>query len=536
MAKSKKLLQSPMLEIMIMVVTVAVSFIALFIIGAFEGEVAEGAMSVTSITWIQIAFFLLSLAIAFLGVIAGIGGGVIFTPVMLAFTTLDSVMIRGAGLVVAMFSGLISTGILIKKGMVNYRLCIVLTISQALGALFGSTAALALAEGAGAAGEGIMRAVLGLILAGLGVYFIKGGAKMANPVVNKVDKFTTSLKMDGTYYEESEGKMRTYKVKGAPLGLVLVLVVGFIGGFFGMGGGWAITPTLNMAMGIPLKLAAANSGTILGIGSCVSIWPYIFDGALIPLFILPWLAGQVVGGFIGSYVLAKIKVATVRLILIGIMFFTAYGLVFKGLNKLGVAPQIVDKLITNEAQIAMFVVIIGATIASIILQNAKAKKAAVPVEEKAEETVAEVAATEEKKEVIVPIAPSERIYANIIHWVTIASCVLALIAPVIILLNPSNNILDPSAIFDMIFAGATPDEVWATATTGGFPGAHYYFSLFSSADSWAQIALNLGCSVGLWALIPASIRQLTKEKSPLYGILGLVLAALIVLAMIGVLA
>jgi len=76
----------------------------------------------------------------------------------------------------------------------------------------------------------------------------------------------------------------------------------------------------------------------------------------------------------------------------------------------------------------------------------------------------------------------------------------------------------------------------ATATTGGFPGAHYYFSLFSSSDSWAQIALNLGCSVGLWALIPASIRQLTKEKSPLYGILGLVLAALIVLAMIGVLA
>ena len=219
MTKSNKLLQSPLLESLIMVGTVVISFAALFIIGAFEGEIAEGAMSVTTSTWMQIAFFLLSLAIAFIGVIAGIGGGVIFTPVMLAFTTLDSVMIRGAGLVVAMFSGLISTGILIKKGMVNYRLCLVMTISQAIGALIGSVSALALAEGAGALGEGILRASLGLILAALGVYFIKGGAKMANPVVDKVDKFTAMLQMDGTYYEESEGKLRTYKVKGAPLGL-----------------------------------------------------------------------------------------------------------------------------------------------------------------------------------------------------------------------------------------------------------------------------------------------------------------------------
>lgn len=527
MAKSKKLLQSPMLEILIMVGAIVVSFIAMFILGAFEGEVAEGAMSITSITWIQIAFFLLSLAIAFIGVIAGIGGGVIFTPVMMAFTNLDSVMIRGAGLVVAMFSGLISSGILIKKGYVNYRLCLVLTISQAAGALFGSTAALALAEGAGDTGEGILRAVLGLVLVALGIYFLAGGKKLEHPVVNKVDKFTASLKMDGTYYDDENGVMRSYKVKGAPLGLLLVLIVGFIGGFFGMGGGWAITPSLNMAMGIPLKLATANSGTILGIGSCVSIWPYIFEGALIPLFVLPWLSGQVVGGFIGSYALAKIKVATVRLLLIGIMFFTSFGLVTKGLSMLGVIPAV-----TSEVQVAVFVVIIGVTIAAIILQNMKAKKTAKPV--------AEVAAASEEKgektEPVIPIAPSERIYANIIHWVTIVSCVLALLAPVFILLNPDNCILNPTQIFDMIFAGAKPAEVWATATTGSYPGAHYYFSLFSKADSWAQIALNLGCSVGLWALIPASIRQLTKEKSPLYGILGLVLAAMILLAMVGVLA
>ncbi len=105
----------------------------------------------------------------------------------------------------------------------------------------------------------------------------------------------------------------------APLGILLLFIVGLIGGFFGMGGGWAITPALNLGMGLPLKLAAANSGIILGIGSCVSIWPYIAAGSIVPLFVLPWLAGQVIGGFICSYALARIKVKVVRLILIGIM-------------------------------------------------------------------------------------------------------------------------------------------------------------------------------------------------------------------------
>ena len=54
--------------------------------------------------------FLLSVLIAVIAVIAGVGGGVIFTPILLAFTSIDTLIIRSTGLVVAMFSGLVSTG------------------------------------------------------------------------------------------------------------------------------------------------------------------------------------------------------------------------------------------------------------------------------------------------------------------------------------------------------------------------------------------------------------------------------------------
>ena len=103
-----------------------------------------------------------------------------------------------------------------------------------------------------------------------------------------------------------------------------------------MGGGWAIVPALNVIMGCPLKVAAAVSMTGLGMGSCVSVWPYFKAGAMIPIVIAPLLVGQVVGGVLGAQVLIGMKAAIVRFILIGVLLFTSFGLFTKGLALLGV--------------------------------------------------------------------------------------------------------------------------------------------------------------------------------------------------------
>jgi uncharacterized membrane protein YfcA len=299
-----------------------------------------------------------------ISVIAGIGGGVIFTPIMLAFTGVNSVVVRGTGLIVAMFSGLISTGIFIKKRIGNYRLCLILTLSQGFGALVGSSLAVATAAGTGVAGEGFLRAGLGLILLGISVYFVFGGRKLEWPSIGRVDRFTKMLKLDGHYFEESTGQELNYQVVRAPLGIILVFLVGVLGGFFGMGGGWAITPSLNLGMGIPLKLAAANSGVILGVGSCISVWPYAFAGGIIPFFVLPWLSGQVIGGFIGSYVLARIKVQAIRFVLIGIMVFTSFGLLAKGLELLKIIGGI-----PPLAQVIVFAFTTAATIVAAFISS-----------------------------------------------------------------------------------------------------------------------------------------------------------------------
>ncbi len=520
-AKKSKYWQSPYLEIIIMVSSIVLAYFGLFVLSLVPQVPAEGAMQTSSITLVVLAFFLLSIAIAMISVIAGIGGGVIFTPLMLAFTSVDSLVVRGAGLIVAMFSGLISTGIFIKKGLGNYKLCITLTLSQSVGALLGATFAVSAAQSAGALSEGWMRTSLGILLAFIAVYLFLGGKKLEWPVIKKVDRFTAWLKLGGSYYEQSDGQQKTYGVTRAPLGILLLFFIGMIGGFYGMGGGWAITPTLNMAMGLPLKLAAANSHIILGIGSCVSIWPYINAGSVIPLFVLPWLSGQVIGGFIASHIFAKIRVKVVRLILIGIMVFTAFTLITKGLNILNLMGAI-----PALAQVIIFTLILACVIAVVIVNNKKET-----INNKSKEGAAA------EKPLSIPktnLPVSVRTYASIIHAIMLVVSVAALFIPVFILANPANNLLNPNTIFGAIFNGASPAEIWGTSAFGTFPGLKAFFENLTKSDSWAMLIVEFGCAAGLVAVIPAVVLQFFKEKDRLSACLGTVMIALIVCAMFGV--
>jgi uncharacterized membrane protein YfcA len=102
-------------------VVVTLSYIALVFISKGV-ETPPGGMSPNNVALFMFGFFLLSFAIAVIAVVAGIGGGVLFTPLMLAFTPIDSLMIRGTGLIIAMFSGLISTGPFLKSGFGNLKL------------------------------------------------------------------------------------------------------------------------------------------------------------------------------------------------------------------------------------------------------------------------------------------------------------------------------------------------------------------------------------------------------------------------------
>jgi uncharacterized membrane protein YfcA len=164
--------------------------------------------------------------------------------------------------------------------------------------------------------------------------FILGGSNTEYPQPKHVDKLSLKLHLKSRYWEESLGKPVHYQPTHAIAGVLLFFVVGFTGGFFGLGGGWAVVPVLNLVMTVPLKVSAASSGVLLAIGNAAAIWPYIVTGALIAVFAAPWMIGQVIGGILGAHILAKVKAGFVRNILIGLLILTSIKLIARGVESL----------------------------------------------------------------------------------------------------------------------------------------------------------------------------------------------------------
>jgi hypothetical protein len=142
------------------------------------------------------------------------------------------------------------------------------------------------------------------------------------------------MNLKSSYWEESLNKVVSYQVTHSILGGFLFFVVGFTGGFFGLGGGWAVVPVLNLVMAVPLKVSAASSGVLLAIGNAAAIWPYIVKGALIAVIAAPWMIGQVIGGILGAHILARIKAGFVRNILIVLLILTSLKLLSRGIEGL----------------------------------------------------------------------------------------------------------------------------------------------------------------------------------------------------------
>ena len=281
-----------------------------------------------------ITSFVLSVVIAIVAVIAGVGGGVIFTPLMLAFTSIDTLIIRSTGLVVAMFSGLVATGPFMRKGLADIKLVFLGALPILIGGLLGSFAAIFMSKHLGETSDYLVRLSLGLLLLGIASVFVLGGASTEYPEKVANDRLGRKLKLRHTYWEDSLQMPVKYKAQNVPLAMLLFLVVGFTGGFFGLGGGWAVVPVLNLVMSVPLKVSAATSGVLLAMGNSAAIWPYINIGALIGVVAAPWMLGQIIGGIIGAHILVSIKAAFVRKMLIIMLFVTSIKLISRGLEGL----------------------------------------------------------------------------------------------------------------------------------------------------------------------------------------------------------
>jgi len=235
--------------------------------------------------------FILSFVLGVFAVLAGVGGGVLYVPIVSGFLPFHLDFVRGAGLIVALAGALAAGPGLLRSGMANLRLAIPLALIASACAIVGAMIGLALPTE-------IIQTLLGATILGIVVIMIRA-KKSVFPHVPKPDRLSQALKIIGVYHEPTLDKDINWQIHRTPLGLSLFVVIGVMAGMFGLGAGWANVPVLNLVMGAPIKISVATSKFLLSITDTSAAWIYINNGAVLPLMVAPSVLGIMLGSFVG---------------------------------------------------------------------------------------------------------------------------------------------------------------------------------------------------------------------------------------------
>jgi uncharacterized membrane protein YfcA len=275
---------------------------------------------------------LFSFSIGFIAPMAGVGGGVMFSPLMLAFTNIDINIVRATGLTLAMTTSLFAGSRYLEVGITRLNIALYNAFFITLGSVTGAIVGIHLVEAYGKFGEGIIRLSFGALIF---IVVVLLSIKREDWPTQRRDRFTEFFALYGKYFELSLKKEVEYSAIRAHLAPLPLFGVGFISGAFGVGGGWALVPVLNLIMSLPIKVAVASSEASLCIGEAASVWVYFHHGALTTYMFLVAVPFVMLGARLGSKVALKIRARIIRYIVIAVMIISAVQLIRKGLEQVG---------------------------------------------------------------------------------------------------------------------------------------------------------------------------------------------------------
>lgn len=309
----------------LVILTMALIFSATFLVHAAENATGGATASQPHAWWFwPLTLLVVTFIMGVFAVLGGVGGGVLFVPIISGFFPFHLDFVRGTGLLVALSGALAAGPGLLKMNLASLRLAIPVALIASTCAIAGAMIGLALPTN-------VIQICLGATIVGICGLMLTA-KKSEFPNVSEADRLSSALRIYGVYREGSSGEIINWKIHRTPVGLALFVIIGVMAGMFGLGAGWASVPVLNLVMGAPLKISVATSKFLLSITDTSAAWIYMNKGCVIPMMVVPSLVGIMLGSFVGVRLLAFTKPVVVRWIVIAILAFAGIKALLKGLG------------------------------------------------------------------------------------------------------------------------------------------------------------------------------------------------------------
>ena len=267
------------------------------------------------------------------GSLLGLGGGIIVVPVMTLFLHIDFRTAAGASIIAVIATSSGSAAAYVRDRLANIRVGMLLEILTALGAVTGAFLA-------GILAGPILFVVFALVLAyslvptGRKIIAELRGQKTAlqRPENENRSRLTLALKLEGSYYDPSLGRVIEYRLGRVPLGAAIMYVAGLASGMLGIGSGVFKVLAMDSVMGMPIKSSTATSNFMIGVTAAASAGIYFSRGDINPFVAAPVALGVLAGSLFGARILPRIAGVGIRIGFFVVIAVIAGQMLLRGLG------------------------------------------------------------------------------------------------------------------------------------------------------------------------------------------------------------
>jgi uncharacterized membrane protein YfcA len=266
--------------------------------------------------------FLSSLLAGLLGALTGLGGGVVIVPVLTLLFHVDIHYAIGASLVSVIATSSGAAAAYVREGYSNIRIGMFLEIATTLGALLGAYLTAKVTTNA-------IGIVFGVVL--LYSAYASFRQKHEQAAYGEPTGLAKTLKMYGSF-PSGPGTQEKYTSKRIPGGFGLMFTAGTLSGLLGIGSGAVKVLAMDQAMGLPFKVSTTTSNFMIGVTAAASAGIYLSHGYISPELAMPVMLGVLGGSLVGSKILVRAEVKTLRMVFAVVIVVLGLEMIFNSVT------------------------------------------------------------------------------------------------------------------------------------------------------------------------------------------------------------